>query len=209
MNSNYALQLVNIARKFGSEFVLKDVCLDLSVGESLVLFGGNGTGKTTLLRVLAGLLSPSRGEGRVFGYDLKDRRSIREHVFLMSEGGLYADLTVTENLEFTAQMYGIKPQTKRVLEAVELSHASQKRARELSSGMRKRVQLARMLLAPSQLILADEPFANLDEAGRAVVQEQLNNIQQAGKTILFTSHEPELARQIATQEYRLVEGVLR
>lgn len=209
MNSNYALQLANIARKFGSEFVLKDVCLDLSVGESLVLFGGNGTGKTTLLRVLAGLLSPSRGEGRIFGYDLKDRRSVREHVFLMSEGGLYADLTVAENLEFTAQMYGVKPQTQRVLEDVELLQASQKRARELSSGMRKRVQLARMLLAPGQLILADEPFANLDETGREVVQEQLKNMHKAGKTVLFTSHEPELARQVATQECRLVGGILR
>lgn len=209
MNSNYALQLANIARKFGSEFVLKDISLDLPVGESLVLFGGNGAGKTTLLRVLAGLLSPSRGEGRIFGYDLKDRRSVREHVFLMAEGGLYADLTVAENLKFTAQMYSVKPQTERVLETVDLPHAVNKRARELSSGMRKRVQLARMLLAPSQLILADEPFANLDEAGREVVQEQLKNMQKAGKTVLFTSHEPKLARQVATQEYRLVGGVLQ
>lgn len=204
----YALQLSHVARKYGNDFVLRDVNLDLPVGETLVLFGGNGAGKTTLLRVVAGLLAPSRGEGRIFGYDIKDRRSVREHVFLMSEGGIYSDLTVTENLEFTAQMYGLPPRSAELLERVGLSGAGHKRARELSSGMRKRLMLARMLLSPSPLLLVDEPFANLDTLGKEAVLDHLRFARSQGKTIMFSSHEPELARQIATLERTLSAGVL-
>lgn len=205
----FALQLAHVARKFGPQFVLRDVTLDLPVGEVGVLFGGNGAGKTTLLRVVAGLLSPSRGEGRVFGYDLKDKRSVREHVFFMTEGGgLYADLTAAENLDFTARMYGLAPRSAEMLERVGLGGAGGKRARELSSGMRKRLQLARMLLAPTPLLLLDEPFANLDTAGKDAVLTHLRAAQSEGKTILFSSHEPELAGQVATRHLTLEQGVL-
>lgn len=204
----FALQLSHVARKYGAEFVLRDVNLELPPGEVLVLFGGNGAGKTTLLRVVAGLLSPSRGEGRIFGFDLKDKRSVREHVFFMSDGGLYGDLTVLENLNFTAQMYGIAPDLEPILARVNLQDARHKRARELSSGMRKRLQLARMLLTPSPLLLIDEPFANLDIAGREDVLTHLNTCRENGKTVIFSSHEPELARQVATQQRTLSQGVL-
>ena len=204
-----ALQLAHIARKFGPQFVLRDVSLDVQSGEVAALFGGNGAGKTTLLRVVAGLLSPSRGEGRVFGYDLKDKRSVREHVFFMTEGGgLYADLTAAENLDFTARMYGLTPRSAEMLERVGLHGAGAKRARDLSSGMRKRLQLARMLLAPTPLLLLDEPFANLDTAGKEAVLTHLRAAQGDGKTILFSSHEPELAGQVATRTLTLTDGVL-
>ncbi|MDO4246120.1 MAG: heme ABC exporter ATP-binding protein CcmA [Deinococcus sp.] len=204
-----ALQLAHIARKFGPQFVLRDVSLNVQPGEVLALFGGNGAGKTTLLRVVAGLLSPSRGEGRVFGYDLKDKPSVREHVFFMTEGGgLYADLTAAENLDFTARMYGLTPRSAEMLERVGLHGAEAKRARDLSSGMRKRLQLARMLLAPTPLLLLDEPFANLDTAGKEAVLTHLRAAQSEGKTILFSSHEPELAGQVATRTLSLEGGVL-
>lgn len=206
---DFALQLAHVARKFGPQFVLRDVTLDLRPGEVAALFGGNGAGKTTLLRVVAGLLSASRGEGRVFGYDLKDKRSVREHVFFMTEGGgLYGDLTATENLDFTARMYGLTAPSAELLERVGLGAAANKRARDLSSGMRKRLHLARMLLAPSPLLLLDEPFANLDAGGKEAVLTHLRVAQDAGKTILFSSHEPELARQVATRTLTLEQGVL-
>lgn len=203
---DHALQLAGVARKFGSQFVLRDVTLAVRPGEVLSLFGGNGAGKTTLLRVIAGLLAPTRGEGRVFGYDLRDKRSVREHVFLMTEGGgLYGDLTARENLDFTARMYGVPERSGELLERVELAEAAGKRARELSSGMRKRLHLARMLLAPSPLLLLDEPFANLDAGGKEAVLTHLRAAQGEGKTILFSSHEPELAGQVATRR-ALIEG---
>jgi len=192
---DFALQLAHVARKFGAQFVLRDVTLDLRPGEVAALFGGNGAGKTTLLRVVAGLLSASRGEGRVFGYDLKDKRSVREHVFFMTEGGgLYGDLTATENLDFTARMYGLTAPSAELLERVGLGAAANKRAR--------------MLLAPSPLLLLDEPFANLDAGGKDAVLTHLRAAQDAGKTILFSSHEPELAGQVATRTLTLEQGVL-
>ncbi|MHA0039058.1 heme ABC exporter ATP-binding protein CcmA [Deinococcus sp. PESE-13] len=206
---DFALQLAHVARKFGPQFVLRDVTLDVRSGEVLALYGGNGAGKTTLLRVVAGLLSPSRGEGRVFGYDLKDKRSVREHVFFMTEGGgLYGDLTAAENLDFTARMYGLTAPSAELLGRVGLGAAPNKRARDLSSGMRKRLQLARMLLAPSPLLLLDEPFANLDAGGKDAVLTHLRAAQDAGKTILFSSHEPELAGQVATRTLTLEQGAL-
>ncbi|SEJ73164.1 heme exporter protein A [Deinococcus reticulitermitis] len=206
---DYALHLAHVARKFGAQFVLRDVTLAVAPGEVLALFGGNGAGKTTLLRLIAGLLSPTRGEGRVFGYDLRDKRSVREHVFLMTEGGgLYGDLTARENLDFTARMYGVPERSAELLERVDLAPAAHKRARELSSGMRKRLHLARMLLAPSPLLLLDEPFANLDTAGKEAVLTHLCAAQAEGKTILLSSHEPELAAQVATRQARIEGGVL-
>lgn len=206
------LQLSQISRKFGNQFVLRGVNLELSAGEILALFGDNGAGKSTLLRIIAGLLGPTRGEGRVFGYDLNDRRSVREHVFLLGEGGLYADLSVHENLEFSARMYGLRPTHSSlltVLEQVGLADAKNKRARELSSGMKRRLQLARMLLAPLPLLLLDEPFANLDSKGKDEMLGHLQNCQNAGRSIIFTSHEPELARQIASREQTLIRGILQ
>ena len=201
------MQTLQLARRFAKSWVLRDISFSVEEGETVVLFGENGAGKTTLLRVLCGLLSPHRGEGRIFGYDLKDRRSVREHAFFLSnDQGLYADLTVMENLTFTAQMYGVKTNLKEILHRVGLEQAGHKRARELSSGMRKRALLGRMLIAPSPLLLIDEPFANLDEAGKQFVLTTLQQAQQQKKTLIFTSHEPDLALQLTSRQYTLQGG---
>lgn len=201
------MQTLQLARRFARSWVLRDITLSVEEGETVVLFGENGAGKTTLLRVLCGLLSPHRGEGRIFGYDLKDRRSVREHAFFLSnDQGLYADLTVMENLTFTAQMYGVKSDLKEILHRVGLEQAGHKRARELSSGMRKRALLGRMLIAPSPLLLIDEPFANLDEAGKKFVLTTLQEAQEQKKTLIFTSHEPDLALQLTSRQYTLQGG---
>lgn len=205
-----ALQLRGVARKFGGEFVLRGVDLELPQGEALALFGPNGAGKTTLLRVVAGLLGPSRGEGRILGHDLRDRRSVRELVFFLGGGGLYDDLTARENLDFSARMFGVPARSGELLGAVGLAAAERKRARELSSGMRRRLGLARLLLSPAPLLLLDEPFANLDTAGKADVLALLGGLTApgSGRTVLFTSHEPELARAVATREATLHGGRL-
>lgn len=204
------MQTLQLARRFAKSWVLRDISFSVEEGETVVLFGENGAGKTTLLRVLCGLLSPHRGEGRIFGYDLKDRRSVREHAFFLSnDQGLYADLTVMENLTFTAQMYGVKTDLKEILHRVGLEQAGHKRARELSSGMRKRALLGRMLIAPSPLLLIDEPFANLDEAGKQFVLTTLQEAQQQKKTLIFTSHEPDLALQLTSRQYTLQGGTFQ
>ncbi|MBB6098181.1 heme exporter protein A [Deinobacterium chartae] len=211
----YAVQLAGVVRRFGHSYVLRGVNLDLELGSALVIYGANGAGKTTLLRVIAGSLSPTRGEGRVFGYDLHDRPAVRAHVHLMThEQGLYSELTVRENLEFSLAMHGLTRSTsgerlRTALARVGLERAAEKPVRELSAGMRKRAALARMSLLPSPLVLIDEPFANLDAAGRELALALLLEAREAGRTLMIASHEPELSERIATRSVVLEDGLLR
>ena len=204
-----ALELRKIARRYGQSFVLRDVSLDLERGETLALYGPNGAGKTTLLRILSGALSSTRGEGRIYGYDLRDKASVRQHTHMLGHAqSLYADLTVLENLTFSLRMHKVAlGGIPDALERVGLSAATHKRVRELSAGMRKRAQFARVLLIPSPLLLIDEPYANLDKAGRALAQEFLLELRAQGRTVLLSSHEPELADMVATRRGRLEGGV--
>ena len=204
-----ALELRKIARRYGRNFVLRDVSLDLERGETLALYGPNGAGKTTLLRILSGALSSTRGEGRIYGYDLKDKASVRQHTHMLGHAqSLYADLTVLENLSFSARMHKVSLEAiPGALERVGLEKATHKRIRELSAGMRKRAQFARVLLIESPLLLIDEPYANLDKEGRALAQEFLLELRSQGRTVLLSSHEPELADLVATRRGTLEGGV--
>ncbi len=204
-----ALELRKIARRYGQSFVLRDVSLDLERGETLALYGPNGAGKTTLLRILSGALSSTKGEGRVYGFDLKDKASVRQHTHMLGHAqALYADLTVLENLTFSARMHGVAlERIPDALERVGLTKATHKRVRELSAGMRKRAQFARVLIIPSPLLLIDEPYANLDKEGRALAQEFLLELRVQGRTVLLSSHEPELANKVATRRGTLEGGV--
>ncbi len=208
----YAVQLRNGWLRLGQEVILRGVTLDIAAGEGVTLLGHNGAGKTTLLRLLASQLRLTRGEGRIYGYDLADSRSVREHIHLMPvEGGLYPDLSAQENLEFALQMHQQTPQKADVLAAlrrVDLEAASGRRVRFLSAGMRKRLNLARVLLLARPLNLIDEPFANLDEAGRLLTLEVLQELRGQGHTLVIAAHEPDLARQVAPRALRLAQGQL-
>ncbi len=216
-----ALELRQIAKRFAQQWVLKDASFDLEVGGCLVLYGANGSGKTTLLRVLAGATSPSKGEGRVFGFDLRDSLAVRQHIHLMGhQHALYADLTVRENLEFALDMvpnsgaFKWFPQAQKsgiqaALERVSMHETQHKRIRQLSAGMRKRTMLARMLLIPSPVVLIDEPFANLDLEGKKLVQDLLLEQRELGRTLIISSHEPELTHNLGTCSGTLEGGVLQ
>ncbi|MFC6590798.1 ATP-binding cassette domain-containing protein [Deinococcus lacus] len=174
----FAVQLRGVWLRLGREVILRGVDLDLPAGSGVTLLGENGAGKTTLLRLMAGALRPTRGEGRLFGYALNDARAVRDQIHLMPvDAALYPDLSCQENLEFALQMYGYGPQRRQeagaALRRVGLERAAQRRVRYLSAGMRKRLALARASLLACPLTLLDEPFANLDAAGRQLTLELL------------------------------------
>ncbi|MPY65526.1 heme ABC exporter ATP-binding protein CcmA [Deinococcus sp. SDU3-2] len=205
--SPHALQLRDLWLRLGREVILRGVTLDVPAGEGITLLGENGAGKTTLLRVLASGLRPTRGEGRVLGYDLRDNRAVRDHVHLMPvDAGLYPDLTGTENLDFALRMHGQHADVAGALRRVGLERAAGRRARFLSAGMRKRLALARAWLLARPVTLVDEPFANLDEGGRALVLELLGELRERGVTLVVAAHEPGLARQVAPRAVRLAAG---
>ena len=204
-----ALQLRDLWLRLGREVILRGVNLDVMVGEGVTLLGENGAGKTTLLRLLASGLRPTRGEGRVMGFDLRDSRAVRDHIHLMPvDAGLYPDLSCTENLDFALKMHGQSGDVAAALRRVTLEAAANRRVRFLSAGMRKRLALARAHLLARPLTLVDEPFANLDTAGRGLVLELLGELRAEGVTLLIAAHEPELARQVAPRSLRLAAGVL-
>ena len=205
----FALQLRDVWLRLGREVILRGVTLDVPAGEGVTLLGENGAGETTLLRLLASGLRPTRGEGRVLGFDLRDSRSVRDNVHLMPvDGGLYPDLTCEENLQFALTMHGQPGDVGAALRRVDLHGAATRRARFLSAGMRKRLALTRAHLLARPVTLVDEPFANLDDAGRQLVLNLLGELRAGGGTLVVAAHEPALARQVAPRALRLHAGQL-
>ncbi|UQN05696.1 ABC transporter ATP-binding protein [Deinococcus sp. QL22] len=205
----HAVQLRGIWLRLGREVILRGLDLDIPAGSGVTLLGENGAGKTTLLRLISSGLKPTRGEGRVLGFDLRDGRAVRDCVHLMPvDAGLYPDLTGEENLNFALQMHALKGDAASALRRVGLERAAARRVRFLSAGMRKRLALARAHLLARPITLVDEPFANLDDAGRQLTVDLLGDLSGRGVTLLIAAHEPHLARQVAPRALRLSMGVL-
>jgi heme exporter protein A len=189
--TDHAVVLRGAGRRYGERAALRDVSLELQTGQTLVVFGPNGAGKTTLLRMLATLLRPHAGEVRVLGRDLPaDGWAIRGRIgFLGHEPLLYRELSGRENLRFHARLHGAAPgRVEAVLEAVGMTSRGDDPIAELSRGMVQRLAVARAVLHEPELLLLDEPTANLDPAAAAQVQPLIG--RASGRTRVLTSHDP-------------------
>lgn len=189
-----AISLRGVVRRMGRDTVLAGIDLDVAPGRLVVLRGSNGSGKTTLLRLLATRLSPHAGGGSVLGHDLvRQAQEVRARIGLLSSaGGSYPVLTGRENLRLAASLGGREREDQKVdavLERVGLAAAADKQARFYSSGMKKRLGLARQLLLDADLWLLDEPYAVLDEEGKRLVDTCLMDARARGRTVLLASHE--------------------
>ena len=209
-----AIELHALSRRYGAQYILRDISLVVTSGKVVVLCGSNGAGKTTLLRVLSTRLRPSKGEGRVFGFDLvRQGDEVRKHVgYLNVLGGSYPSLTALENLQLASTFYGKRlsvAQLQEHLDEVGLSAARNKLVRTFSSGMKKRLGLARLLLSGTSLWLLDEPYAALDEDGKQTIDQLLVTAKAEGKTVLMASHELERSTAFADRVLALEGGHLR
>lgn len=187
-----AIQLRGLTRRMGSELVLKGLELEVAPSRLVILRGGNGAGKTTLLRILATRLKPTGGTARVFGFDvLKEPHEVRRHVSMLSvTGGNYPVLTALENLNLAADLAGAdKSAVPELLKRVGLSGAQRKYVRAFSSGMKKRLGLARLMLIDPHLWLLDEPHSSLDEDGKLLVDEVVSLARERGRAVFMASHE--------------------
>jgi len=186
-----AVELRGAGRRYGERPALRNVSLELIAGQTLVVFGPNGAGKTTLLRMLATLLRPHAGQVRVLGHELPDDGyAVRGRIgFLGHEPLLYRELTGRENLRFHARLHGAAPaRVEEVLEAVGMTARADDPVAELSRGMVQRLAIARAVLHEPELLLLDEPHANLDPAAVAHVQPLIG--RASGRTRVLTSHDP-------------------
>ena len=184
--------------------------LDLHVhgGEALLVHGGNGSGKTTLLRVLAGLLDGSEGEVLIDGEPATRERVARATALLGHLLGHKGELTAQENLRFAIGLFGCKAgiSVDLALASVGLAGYEDTPARQLSAGQRKRLALARLLLVPARLWLMDEPYANLDLPGIALVNRIVERHLAKGGAALITSHGAYATGAVRTRTLELDPG---
>ncbi len=183
-----AIELEKLGRAYGERAALADVSLTVEAGRTLVVFGPNGAGKSTLLRILATLLRPTAGTVRVLGEELPRRAwAVRGRIGLLGhEPLLYRELSARENLRYHARLHQVpEARIEELLDAVGMARRAQDPVATLSRGMVQRVAVARAVLHDPELLLLDEPRANLDPAAAELVDPLLR-----GRTRVVTSHDP-------------------
>jgi heme exporter protein A len=189
-----AIELCGLVRHFGERTALGRVSLTLPVGATLAVLGHNGAGKSTLLRILATLLRPHEGEVTVLGESLPRRAwAVRGRIGLLGhEPLLYRDLSGRENLAYHARLHGVPPnRVARLLEAVRMAGRADEPIRSLSRGMVQRLAVCRAVLHEPELVLLDEPRANLDPGAGDLVEPLIG--RSTGLTRVLTSHDPRSA----------------
>jgi heme ABC exporter ATP-binding subunit CcmA len=204
-----AIDATDVARRFGASWVLRGVTLRVSAGEVVGLLGANGSGKSTLLRILATLIRPNAGTARVCGYDVvRDAGEVREHVGYLSHApGLYDDLTARENLIFAAAMLDRDERdVDGVLERVGLDAVAGQPVRGFSSGMQRRLAIARLLLVRPRVLLLDEPYSNLDADGLVLMNSLITDWANAGVAALVVLHELAPAAAILDRTVLIRDG---
>lgn len=202
-----ALRFAGLGRDYGDRPALRDVTFAVAEGATVAVLGANGAGKTTLLRLACGLLSPTSGEVTVLGHELpKEGWALRGKVGLLGhQPMLYAALTVRENLAHQARLLKVdKSRPAELIDAVGLNGRADEPLRNLSRGMVQRAAAARALLADPQLMLLDEPYANLDPAGRELLQPLLED----NRTVLVSGHDPTALLASADRAVGLLKGKL-
>ncbi len=210
-----AVATVELARLFGRSAALAGISLTVEMGRTVALLGPNGAGKTTLLRILATSIRPSYGSLSIDGIDaLREPELVRGRaVYLSHATAHYDDLTAAENLRFAATMFGWgelegSPVVEEALATVELEAVAGQRVRTFSAGMRKRLALARILVARPSLLLLDEPHAALDGEGMALVDRLIGLWKEAGVTVVVASHQADRVVSIADATVRLEAGLV-
>lgn len=192
VNGAPAVEAEGLTRTFGSREAVSGVTFRLNAGECLAVFGPNGAGKTTLLRVLASLIRPTGGVVRLVGMRLPGGGEARRAVGLIShESLLYSALTARENVIFAARLYGVSnPQqaANAALESMRILDRADTPVRALSRGLRQRVSVARAIVHGPRILLLDEPFAGLDEAGAAVLTRVLRALREEGAALALVTH---------------------
>ena len=190
-----------LTKKFGKIKALDHLSLQIEEGENFGLLGPNGSGKTTLIRILAGLLKASSGEARVFGKKVPNLVILKDIGYMTQLEALYQDLTVRENLNFFATLYGLYDRKKRelrveeVLKVIDLADRKNSLVETLSGGMKQRVSLACALVHGPRLLFLDEPTVGIDPELRLSFWNYFSILNRQGVTLIISSHNLEEAQK--------------
>ena len=215
---NYAIDVQGMTKRFGHLVAVDRIALRVRSGEICGFLGPNGSGKTTFIRMLCGLLRPDAGQGTCLGFDvIRESEAIKREVGYMTQRfSFYEDLSIAENLDFVARMYGVPERRKAVqatLERLGLVDRRKQLAGELSGGWKQRLALAACMIHQPKLLLLDEPTAGVDPKARREFWEQIHQLAAEGLTCLIATHymdEAERCHRLAYIGYgkMLAEGTV-
>jgi heme exporter protein A len=212
--AEWAIETHELTKRYGYQPVLSGVDLCVKPGEFLVLFGPNGAGKSTLIRILCTLMKPSGGTAKVAGYDIaEDPDRVRARIGLIGHSSyLYEDLTAAENLRFYLRMRGVDAIERRLAEALQLTGLERPRSnqvRTFSTGMKKRLCIARVVADPPHILFLDEPYSGLDEEGIRMLNCFLLTLKTEGCTVFMVTHHREQGLATGDRALYLEGGRLR
>ncbi|TPN75418.1 ABC transporter ATP-binding protein [Mesorhizobium sp. CU2] len=188
-----AIDVRGLVKRFGDKTVVDHVTMTVAEGEIVGFLGPNGSGKTTTIRIMCGLLTPDEGEGTVLGFDIRTEalRIKREVGYMTQKFSFYEDLTIGENLEFVARLYQLKPVEDYVVKTLEelgLTSRRNQLAGTLSGGWKQRLALAACIMHKPKLLLLDEPTAGVDPKARREFWDEIHHLANGGLTVLVSTH---------------------
>jgi len=188
-----AIEVRGLTKRFGEKTVVDNIDLDVKRGEIVGFLGPNGSGKTTTIRMICGLLHADEGEGTALGYDIRSQSGMikLQTGYMTQKFSFYEDLTIRENLDFVARLYGLSPRrdyVDRTLERLGLTHRQNQLAGALSGGWKQRLALAACVMHEPKLLLLDEPTAGVDPKARREFWDEIHALADEGLTVLVSTH---------------------
>jgi len=207
-----AITLENVSKKLGGRQVLDAVSFSIQSGDIFGYLGPNGAGKTTTIRIILGLMTPTRGKVSVLGKDVSIDGNRRKVGFVLEADGLYDYMTAYENIAFYRNLYGVNQSDGKIqdiLNLVKLGDRARDKVSSYSKGMRQRLALARAMVHDPDILILDEPTAGVDPTGQIEVRQIILDMAARGKTIFFSSHNLDEVQRICNRIALINRGLIK